>query len=128
MTHEDNERLVRRYFAGIARDWEPGGHPGWLFNVTDEDEARYRASHVAFRDAFPDYRMDIEELVVTDTVVAFRGTVTATHLGPWEGITATGKQVRWRELWMLHIVDGTARETHFLTDALGRLRQLEAPS
>jgi len=44
--------------------------------------------------AFPDFHYDTEHLFHADEAVVVEGTFQGTHLGPWRGLPATGRRVR----------------------------------
>jgi len=77
-----------------------------------------------FREAFPDYRMRIEDVVAEDDRVAARFTQGGTHKGELFGVPATGKQVEWGEIGILRIADGKVVESWYDVDMLGLMGQL----
>lgn len=46
-----------------------------------------------WREAFPDLRMEIDELIAEDDLVAGRFTLSGTHRGEWNGVPPTGREV-----------------------------------
>jgi len=44
--------------------------------------------------ALPDLRIDVENRVVTDDAVVLQVSISGTHNGPWRGLPATGRPVR----------------------------------
>jgi len=79
------------------------------------------------RAAFPDMRMDVEEVIASGERVVVRGTVTGTHQGAFMGMPATGKHV---EVQLIDIMrfgdDGLAHEHWGLMDTLAMMQQLGA--
>jgi predicted ester cyclase len=59
---------------------------------------------------FPDYRWDLQDVVVEDTTIAARLIGRGTHTGPFDGIAPTGKQITVQELVVYRFADG--RITH----------------
>ena len=80
----------------------------------------------AQRDAFPDVRITIEDLVSEGDKVAERWTMRGTHKGEFMGIPATGKQVTSTGLVIVRIADGKIAEIWGASDQLDRMRQLGA--
>ena len=76
--------------------------------------------------AFPDLRVTIEEIVAEGNNVGIWYVVEATQKGEFEGIPATGKQVKWSGCDLLRLENGRIVEARFLSDSLGLMRQLGA--
>jgi predicted ester cyclase len=71
-------------------------HPGTPGSAPDtEGLAQLRDAVHRIRDAFPDLRIELEQLVAEGDVVAARWTATGTHSGELVGIAPTGRAVRW---------------------------------
>jgi predicted ester cyclase len=79
-----------------------------------------RRAHVAF----PDYHVELEEMVAEGDKVVVRFTITGTQLGQWGPLPPTGKRVRFEEIVFLRFVDGRVAELRGLPDNLAALRQL----
>jgi steroid delta-isomerase-like uncharacterized protein len=79
-----------------------------------------------WREAFPDWRITIEELIAEGDKVAGRWRCKGTHLGPLMGIPATGKRVTWTANDILRIEAGRIAENTAEEDMLGLMRQLGA--
>ena len=80
-----------------------------------------------YRAAFPDLRMDVEDLLVSGDRAVARVRATGTHQGEFLGIPATGKNV---DVQLIDITrfddDGRAREHWGVFDALAMMQQLGA--
>src|SRR5690242_15722571 len=66
---------------------------------------------VGMRTAFPDLHFEIHELLAERDIVAFRSTMTGTHLGtlnivPGRSLAATGRKVTVPHMYFLRFVDG----------------------
>jgi predicted ester cyclase len=81
---------------------------------------------LAFRAAFPDLHVDIDELIVDGERFASRTTVTGTHTGDLTGISATGRQVRVMAVDMGRVQGGQAQERWGGLDMYSLLAQLGA--
>jgi steroid delta-isomerase-like uncharacterized protein len=77
-----------------------------------------------FFNAFPDMRVDVQDVIVDGDKVAGRGTWTGTHQGDFMGIPATGKQVSvpFIDIWR---ADGDRMVENWVQmDMLGLMQQL----
>ena len=80
-----------------------------------------------YRAAFPDLRMEAEDVLVSGDKVVARVRVTGTHQGEFMGMPATGKSADVRLIDIIRFgEDGLARERWGLFDALGLMQQLGA--
>ena len=83
--------------------------------------------HIAvFRNAFPDMRHTIEDMIAEDDKVVIRFTNRGTHKGEFIGIAPTGKEVVYTAISIARIVEGKAVETWAEFDAFGFFQQLGA--
>ncbi len=77
--------------------------------------------------AFPDFAVDVEQLVADDDKVAFAYTITGTHRGEFFGVPATGRRIRARGLQISRFnSDAKMVERWGSSDQLGILQQLGA--
>ena len=80
-----------------------------------------------YRAAFPDLRMEAEDVLVDGDKVVARVRATGTHQGEFMGMPATGKSV---DVQLIDIIrfgeDGLAHEHWGIFDALGMMQQLGA--
>ena len=76
------------------------------------------------RTAFPDLHFTIEELVAEADTVAGRVTMRGTHLGPFQGIPATGRSFEQVHMHFVRFRGGKAIEHWAVRDDLGMMRQL----
>lgn len=106
--------LAADYRGHVAGSAEPLDREGWTawFN--------------GFREAFPDARFTVEDMVAEGDVVAARLTMRGTHQGPLNGIPATGREVVVTGMSFERVVDGRIVEGWNENDALGMLAQLGA--
>jgi predicted ester cyclase len=56
--------------------------------------------------AFPDYRWELQELVVEEDTIAARLIGRGTHTGPFDGIAPTGRRISTQELVIYRFADG----------------------
>ena len=101
---EQNKKLVRRWFEEVWNQGRLSAIPemyiqsGRAHGFPDPDSvvnsAEEFAEHCkAFRGAFPDIRVVVDDLVAEGDKVAVRWTATMTHTGDGLGFPATSKKV-----------------------------------
>ncbi len=83
-----------------------------------------KASIGAYRDAFPDLRLTIEQQVAEGEYVMTRWSARGTHEGDLFGMAATGKEATVTGITVDRIVDGRFVESWTNWDTLGLMQQL----
>jgi steroid delta-isomerase-like uncharacterized protein len=133
MSAEENKAIIRRY---IEEAWNKGN-----VNIIDqlmaENYARYMAGPEpplnregqkqrirAFRLAFPDFHLTIEDMIAERDEVAFRMTGTGTQEGTFMGIAPTGRQTSIIIIDIARFANGKIVEQWGSRDDLGMLQQL----
>jgi steroid delta-isomerase-like uncharacterized protein len=76
------------------------------------------------RAAFPDFRLEVLDMLSQASKVAVRWKWTGTHKGEWQGIAPTGKQVSQWGVTIARIENGRSVEEHISADGIGLLQQL----
>lgn len=138
MTRAEAEALVRRlhaiwstgdeaaipdvYAAGFVahmpKGWgEPPGHRDGHDGIA-RAMGRIRAS-------FPDWREEVEDLIVEGDRVVVRYVSTGTQLGPFLDRPPSGLRVRVDEISIFRVEDGRIAEQWCLNDDLAFFRQLD---
>jgi len=84
----------------------------------------FRQQITAFRAAFPDLHVSIDDLLIDGDRFASRTTVTGTHTGDLMGIPATGKHISVEAVDMGRIQNGQAQERWGGLDMYSLLTQL----
>ena len=135
MTIEQNKTIMRRMIEEI---WNQG-------KLETADEL-FSADHTSpsaptlpkgpdsvkmlagmFRQAMPDYHMDIDMVVADENQVAARFTQSGTHSGAdLMGMKASGKKATWTEIGVLRIQNGQIVESWYEVDMLSMINQLTA--
>jgi predicted ester cyclase len=78
-----------------------------------------------FREAMPDYHMDIDMMVSDENQVAGRFTQSGTHSGAeLMGMAPSGRKATWTEIGVLRIQDGKIVESWYEVDMLSMINQL----
>jgi steroid delta-isomerase-like uncharacterized protein len=65
----------------------------------------------AYRTAFPDLKMTLDDIFAEGEMVAFRWSVSGTHLGDWLGVPPTGNHVRATGITVFRIAGGKVVES-----------------
>lgn len=78
------------------------------------------------RTAFPDWRVDIAEIITEKDRVAVRWQGEVTHQGHFYGLPPMGKQIKVSGINICRIVGGKVDAEWEQTDTLGMLQQLGA--
>jgi steroid delta-isomerase-like uncharacterized protein len=134
MGASENAATVRRWIdAYNARDLEAESAaraPGFLVHAPGApgplDSDGWVAFAFGFAQAFPDLHLTIEDIFATEDMVAARVTFRGTHQGVFQGIPATGKQVRFTSIEINRMEGGKVAEHWVELDTLGLLRQIGA--
>jgi steroid delta-isomerase-like uncharacterized protein len=129
-----NTRVIHRYFEEV---WN-AGHLDVLDELLAPDYVNHSSSLpdptpgpagakpivAAMRQAFPDLRYRIDQLVADDEAVAVRVTLSGTHRGDFFGIAPTGQRFEVTQTTIERFRDGKIVEHWRNTDELSLLRQL----
>jgi predicted ester cyclase len=122
MRTEANKQLVRRLVDEVVNR----RNPHMLDELAQGEFADLARRWISpFQSSFPDFRMEIVELVAeSDTVVAhFK--CSGTHRGEWLGVAPTGRRFEdVNEIYIFHVRDGKLASAVGVEDNLSRMRQL----
>ena len=88
------------------------------------DREGFRQFVSLFYLAFPDLRHTVEDQVAEGDKVVSLLTVQGTHQGLFQGMAATGKQVKFTDIMICQFKDGKIVELWAQFDALGLLQQI----
>src|SRR3712207_732074 len=78
------------------------------------------------RSAFPDFRIDVEDMLVEGDKVAVRMQMSWTHQGEFLGMPGSGQRFSTTGIDIIRVVDGKAVEHWGATDTLAMMQQLGA--
>ena len=118
---ERNKEVVSRLVAEAINEWRID-ELGRFF--TPEAALRAREDFESFRSAFPDWRMEIKELIAEGDTVVAHFVCHGTHLGRWRGDEPTGKRMSVDEIFFFRFDRGRIRDMWALEDTWTRMRQL----
>ena len=88
------------------------------------DGEGFKQFGMSFYLAFSQGQHNFEEVIVSDDKVVTYGTFTATHLGEFQGLPPTGKQISLSIMHIDRVEDGKIVEHWGHADALGLMQQL----
>jgi len=135
MSAELNKALLHRYIEEVWEKENPAAVDNFLAPtyarhrspttppLTREDQKQLLA---AFRTAFPDVKITIEDVIAEGDKVAFRSTMRGTHQGEFLGIAPTGQEVTFGLLDVIRIEDGKFVEQWGGPDIYDLMQQLSA--
>ena len=95
-----------------------------LGGLPPRDRTAMLAFVQAVHTAFPDWRVEIEDLVADDNTAAVRWKGEVTHEGPFHGIPPTGKRISVAGINMYRIENGRVAQEWEQMDSLGMLAQM----
>jgi steroid delta-isomerase-like uncharacterized protein len=81
----------------------------------------------SLRAAFPDGRFTVEDLIEEGDKVVVRYRFNGSHLGAFQGMAPSGKQVSYTGILIYRVKDGRIAEQWTQIDLMGFLRQLGVP-
>ena len=122
MSVNENKQLVRRLIEKAVGDHN--------VDVLDEVAAGEFAAVARrwvspFQSAFPDFEMEIVELIAEGEKVVGHFRCSGTHLGEWLGVPATGRRFEnVDEIYLFGVREGRLVSALGVEDNLTRLRQL----
>ena len=130
MSTEVNKVIVRSFFDADVQEAlamvDEVMHPDFVYHTLEGDTNReqYRQINAAVLAAFPDVRYDVEDVVAEGDKVVTRWKMRATHLGEFNRIPATNKEVTLKGVSIDRLSEGKIVETWQFYDALGFMQQL----
>jgi hypothetical protein len=119
---EQNKTLVRRLVEIVN-----SGDLEALGEVAGGEIAEQAAGWIGpFRESFPDFRMDVVDVIAEDDKVVGVFKCSGTHQGDWRGHKASGRRFEGvDEIYVFRVEDGRlSRALAVVEDNLTRMRQL----
>ncbi len=131
---ETTKDITRRVFEelwtkgdlGVADRLFASNYVGHDPNLSEEIRGpdEFKAFARLYRNAFPDLKVTVDDLIAEGDRIVTRFTARGTHHGELFGIQPTGKTVTIVGLVEDRIVDGRIAESWISYDMLGMMRQL----
>lgn len=122
LSTEANKRLVRR----LVQEAVGERNLDVLDQVAGGEFATIAKRWVSpFQSAFPDFEMEIVDLIAEGEKVVAHFRCSGTHLGEWLGVAATGRRFEnVDEIYIFGVDDGRLVSALGVEDNLTRMRQL----
>ena len=134
MDSEDIRDVVRRWtLEGIGQCRlklaEELIHPDFIYHERGREDRvvgpqGQRQAILALHEAFADFRVSIEDMVVSGDRVAVRDRISGIHTAPFAGIPAQGRRLDLMRLVIYRVAGGMIRESWAATDVLALIKQL----
>ncbi len=115
-TEGDMERVGEFYAEDFQADYP---RTDWGIGVQGVRELAE-----GIRASFPDYREQIDELIVADDLVIVRLTIRGTHKGPLPNLAPTGKSVEFTDVTIIRVRNNKIVEQRGLSDHFALYQQL----
>ncbi len=135
MSKQAHKDLVSRFSNQFKNEGRHGVveelmSPDFVHHFKDPNlppgRAGLAALGAAVSGAFPDVKVEIQDLLADGDRVVERCVATATHSGPFNGVPATGRSVTWTETHIYRVRDGRIAELWPEVDMLSILMQIGA--
>ena len=125
-----NKVIVRGYLYEIINKgnwnaWDTYFPKRVSFNGRRLDRDGFQQLVGAFRNAYPDFRVTIEEQIAEGDKVMTRLTCRGTQMGEDEGMPATRREVTYTGIAIDRVRDGKVIEMWYTSDVWGRIQQLQ---
>ncbi len=139
MSAEENKAILRQAYDAINQNNLDALDEVVASDITDHDAGPGQAPGLegvkqlfsSIHTAFPDFRMNVEDMIAEGEKVVARVSWSGTHQGEFMGIAPTGNRVEVSGIDILRITDGKIAEHWGKFDELGMMQQLgviEQPS
>jgi steroid delta-isomerase-like uncharacterized protein len=128
----ENKVLIRRWFEEV---WNKGRASAIDEMATSQtmihglgpvaqDVAAFKQFHAAYRNAFPDVKIQVDDVITEGDKVAVRWSGTGTHSGDGLGFAATSRPVQFSGMTIARVDNGKLVEGWNVFDQLGMMQQL----
>ena len=129
---EVNETVLRRFVGEVINNGDFSVldelvQPNYVYRSPDQEldgPEALKSLFAAYRIAFPDLNVRIDDLVNGGDKVVITVTLTGTHEGDLMGISPTGKPVKISGMILSHFQDGKIVEEWEILDMLAMFQQL----
>ena len=129
---EANETVIRRFIGEVINNGDFSVldelvQPNYVYRSPDQEldgPEALKGLLAAYRTAFPDLNVRIDDLVNGGDKVVIAVTFTGTHEGDLMGISPTGKTVKINGMILSHFQEGKIVEEWEILDMLAMFQQL----
>ncbi len=127
-----NETTMRRFIEQVINNGDLPVldeviHPNYVYRSPDQTlqgPEALRDLFIAYRAAFPDLHLDIEEVISAGSKTVISFTLSGTHEGEFMGIASTGRQMKVSGIILSRFENGKIIEEWELLDQLTLFKQL----
>jgi steroid delta-isomerase-like uncharacterized protein len=127
-----HEEVMRRFIEEVVNNGNFSVlseliHPNYVYRSPDQEfygPEGLKGFFTAYRAAFPDLKIEIDDLVAADEKVVISFSLTGTHKDDLMGIAATDKQVKVHGIVMSRFEEGKIIEEWEILDQLTMFQQL----
>lgn len=119
MSIEENKVAIRRLFEAIST-----GNTDVLNELLIPNREALKNGITAFRAAFPNAKLIVEQLFAEDDKVVCHVAVSGKHQKEWLGATSTGKEITWTASLITRFDNGKMVELWAIRDELSMMQQL----
>lgn len=132
--NESHEWVMRRFIDEVVNRGDASSlaelvHPDYVYRSPGEElrgPEGLTALLEGYRGAFPDLRVEIDELLIAGDATVLVFTLTGTHRGEFLGIPATGRSVNIQGMMRSRFRDGRIADEWEILDQLSLYEQLGA--
>ena len=132
MSTETNKAIIRRYLEQVINEQRYDLADEFLVDTVEfhgvgpgiSGRTALAEFYATFSAAFPDWHMNIDDMVAEGDKVVVRWTATGTHQGEFQGIPATGKPYTQIAIAIYRLTNGRIVEGWLQTDMLNMMQQL----
>ena len=128
---EQNKALIRRWFEEVWNKGRPEAVDEMLSPEgvirglgAPQGPAEFKQFHRAYRNAFPDFTVQIDDVIGEGDMIAARWHGSGTHGGDGLGVPATGAKVQLAGMTFGRMQHGRIVEGWNIYDELGLLKQI----
>jgi predicted ester cyclase len=131
------ERLVRAFFDEALNGHSVDAFPrfcgaGYVYHANSDGQGdtvgleAFTGAVATYFEAFPDIHATVLDVIAMDDRAAVRLYETGTHAGPFMGVAATHRRMRWDTVAIYRAEEGLLVEEWSVGDNLSLLRQMGA--
>jgi predicted ester cyclase len=127
---QHNKELFRRFLEEVVNPGAPERMeefiaPGYIDHTSDARGPQgYRDNLNKILAAFPDFHVEIEQIMAEGDTLAFYLTYSGTHKGKFRDIAPTGRKVSWSAAQFRRVADSKFVESWGVSDTDGLLESL----
>jgi len=127
---QNNKELFRRFLKEVVNSSAPERMeefvaPGYIDHSSDaRGPEGYRDNHNKILAAFPDFHVEINQIIAEGDLLAFHLTYSGAHKGKFRDLEPTGKKVSWSAMQFRRVEDGKFVESWGVSDTDGLLERL----